>query len=244
MLSRLTLSSYVNNKYKLCQTPLTFKSQKRILKNFLKSNNEKLYNNIIRAKSNIFDYCMCNEFYYFVTITVNSEHDRKDLDWLRKTTNQIIRDCRHKYGGYFKFILIPEQHKDGAWHMHGLFDKSFGQDFYINDKNYLSWSSYDKIGFSSISKIQNYDACIKYITKYIKKDFEKREKGKHLYFCSNNLKKSNKVLDLVISEHAIDFDFVGKFAKKSILNTEQVQDLIDYLRQNVYSILQDDDNLL
>lgn len=163
------MSLYVNHTYKVVQIPITFKSCKTRLKNYWRNENEKLCNNISRARTKLFDYAMSNKFEYFVTITVNPENDRKNLEWLRKITNQIIRDLRHKYKMDFKYILIPEQHKDGSWHMHGLFDSSFGVDFYINYYGYMSWASYDKIGFSSISKIHDYVACIKYITKYVKK---------------------------------------------------------------------------
>ena len=244
MFCRLTISKYVNHTYKICKTPISFKSNQHRFTNYFKENNEKLYNNIIRARSNIFDYCMCNEFTFFVTLTINPKYNRNDLEWVRKTTSQIIRNLRCKYTGDFKYILIPEQHKDGAWHLHGLFNSDFGKDFYINDYNYLSWASFDKIGFSSISKINNYLACVKYITKYIKKDFEKREKGKHLYFCSNNLIKSNKICDLVFSQLHLSFDYDGDFASRSIVTDEELKNIINYIKKDIYSVLDDRECLL
>lgn len=201
------------------------------------SEEDKLKCNIIRAKSKLFEYCCCNYFYYFVTLTVNRVHDSQDLKWLTKVTTQIIRDCRKRYFGDFKFILIPELHKDGkSWHLHGLFDSSFGQDFYVNDYKYLSWSSYDKIGFSSISKIENYEATIKYITKYIKKGFENREKGKHLYFCSNGLQKSQVVNDLIFVESDLDIDYdvyTDYFCIKDMSEKEYMY-WIDTMNNKVY----------
>lgn len=236
MFSRLKVSLYVNHTYKVVQTPITFKSYKTRLKNYWGNDNEKLCNNVARARTKLFDYAMSNKFEYFVTITVNPEHDRQDLEWLRKVTNQIIRDLRRKYHTEFKYILIPEQHKDGSWHMHGLFDSSFGVDFYINDYGYMSWASYDKIGFSSISKIHDYVACIKYITKYVKKDFEKREKGKHLYFCSNNLNTSIELLDCVLTGNDIEFDFYSKYAYKQVLTEEQFNNFMYDIKDRIYTI--------
>lgn len=244
MFSRVVVHKYVNNRYKFVKTSVTPKSNNKRLPNYWKSNNEKLVNNIIRAKTNLFDYCLNNKFEYFVTLTINSNYDRFDLESIRRYISQIIRDLRVKYGGDFKYILIPEQHKNGAWHLHGLFDYNFGVDFYINDKGYLSWDSYDKFGFSSISKIRDYLACCKYITKYVKKDFEKREKCKHLYFCSHNLVKSNKILDVVTTNDIINWDYVDKYCSKLEVDSSQFLNIINDLRNDIYSVLEDKECLI
>lgn len=221
--------------YRIVCVPVTYKSNRSSLKNWF-SNNDKLKNNIIRAKQKLFEYGCCNDFKYFVTCTVNISHDRQNLDWLVKTTTQIIRDMRKRYDGEFKFLLIPELHSDGkSWHLHGLFDESFGQDFYVNEYNFLSWSTYDKIGFTSISLIRNYEASIKYITKYVKKGFESREKGKHLYFCSNNLNKSFVEKDLIFSNVPnLDFDYDFEYCNVKDVNKSDIDDIMSYLENDVY----------
>ena len=142
MFSRICISNYGNNFCKLKLLPLTYKSYSK--KNF-HFNEKKLNNNIIRAKSIVFELASCNNFYWFFTGTINQNHNRKDLKWLIRNTNQIIRDCRKKYGGEWYYLFIPEKHKDGSWHIHGLLSYDFMKDFYINENLYLSWSAYDKI---------------------------------------------------------------------------------------------------
>ena len=244
MLTRVTINKYVNGTYKLVNKEITYKSYKKKLKNYWNNNNQKLVNNIIRARSQILDYCLCNKFEFFVTITINPKYDRCNLDWLRRKTSQIIREMRIKYGGEFKYILIPEQHKDGAWHMHGLFDKDFGQDFYLNEHGYLDWNSYDSIGYSSISIIRDYLATIRYITKYIRKDFSKREKSKHLYFCSHNLISSNKILDVVIRNDNLQYDFVNQYCKVLNFDESDFNYVIDELNRVVYTVLEDKECLI
>lgn len=239
MFSRIIISKYVNNDYKFVKKPLSFKVYHKKDRFSWKSNNEKLVNNIIRAKTNIYDYCLNNEFKYFVTITINSSYNRYDLDWLRRNTSQIIRNLRLKYGLCFKYILIPEKHKNGAWHLHGLFDCSFEKDFYINDNGYLSWKSYDKFGFSSISVIKDYLSCCKYITKYVKKDFESREKTKHLYFCSHNLIKSNRILDLICINDNIDWDYINEYCSLLNVSNDKFINVLDSLKKDIYSVLDD-----
>lgn len=235
MFNRVTIK-VIGDKFRVCQTPVTYKKNRNNLKNFWASENEKLCNNVQRAKNKVFEYAYCNDFKYFVTLTVNCGHDRQNLDWLIKITTQIIRDLRKKYHLDFKFLLIPELHKDGkSWHLHGLFDESFGCDFYTNDNNYLSWKSYDRVGFSSISIIENYEACCKYITKYVSKGFEVREKSKHCYFCSKNLLKAQVVNDVVITGF-LNFcnQFSNGWCSVKDLDYDSYLILNEYLYYNCY----------
>ena len=60
---------------------------------------------------------------YFVTFTFNSDKvDRYNFSEVSKKLSKWIDNIKQKYGckdmGY---IIVPEKHKDGAWHFHGLF---------------------------------------------------------------------------------------------------------------------------
>ena len=84
-------------------------------------NPEKLANNISRARSTIYELALCNEWQFFCTLTLDKEkYDRYDLKKFHKDLTQHIRDMNKKYKTKINFLLIPEQHKDGAWHMHGF----------------------------------------------------------------------------------------------------------------------------
>lgn len=177
------------------------------------SNLEKLENNIIRAKTKIKDYILCNDFHYFITITLSSKYDRFDLLSLQKKVSQRIRDARRNNLCVLKYILIPEQHKNGAWHLHGVLSQDFYCFMKYNQFNYLTCSLFDTLGFNSISIINSKDRVGSYITKYITKDLAKREKGKHLYFASNGLLKP-MLVDNIIYKSSIDwqfFDFVNNY---------------------------------
>lgn len=73
-----------------------------------------------RAKSKVFDIALANyDFKYFVTWTLDSvKIDRYDYNgavrklgqWL---DNRVRRNC-------LKYLIVPELHKDGAVHFHGL----------------------------------------------------------------------------------------------------------------------------
>ncbi len=81
----------------------------------------KLSNNIYRAKSKIFEYAMCNEWDYFVTLTIDgSKYNRENIKEFMKVFSKWLQDFQ-RYHGKIKYVLIPELHKDEQnWHLHGL----------------------------------------------------------------------------------------------------------------------------
>lgn len=166
-------------------------------KKFLKLS--KLYylrfnSSISRTRSKIFDYCICNNFEYFVTLTINKEkYDRLDLSVFYKDFSQFIRNYRRKFNIDIEYLFVPEQHRNGAWHLHGLIKGIPLEHFIINNNGYLDWLAYkEKFGFISLDKIKDNYACSVYMTKYITKDFylnNKLNRGNKLYYCSRGLKK-------------------------------------------------------
>lgn len=240
MFSEVKVYNYGNQKYKICNINVKYKHLCNNLVTFRwdyeEDNNKKFRNNVIRAKNKIFDYAFCNDFKYFITITQNDSYDRYDLKSFVKRVQQIIRNCRKVYNSSFSFLLIPEKHKDGAWHLHGLLSEDFSQDFIVNDNLYLEWSSYSKFGFTSIQKIKNYEACCKYITKYVTKDLMEREKASHLYYVSNDLKLPELVEDFVIVDSRLNndyYDFINEFCKIKMLDRDGYIDFIENIKNKI-----------
>lgn len=152
--------------YKVIVSNLKFKSS---YKNHI-YNDKKYDSSISRAKNTIFDLVYNNDFKFFVTFTLNSKHDRFDLSKFRLNLNDRIKYMKKRGFSNLFYVLIPELHKDGAIHFHGFLSEGFAHDMYYNDNGFLSLSSFDSLGFTSISKIKNYEACCKYILKYVNKD--------------------------------------------------------------------------
>lgn len=73
-----------------------------------------------RAKSRIFDLALCNfDFRYFVTWTLSPERcDRYDYKANVRNLGQWL-DNRVRRNG-LKYLIVPELHRDGAIHFHGL----------------------------------------------------------------------------------------------------------------------------
>lgn len=91
------------------------------------------YSNLIRAKSRIEEIGLCNDWDYFVTVTVSPDNaERTDLAEIMKIFNRWMNKNRMRLkraadkgglNGEYKpyYLIVPELHKDGrSWHLHGL----------------------------------------------------------------------------------------------------------------------------
>ena len=157
--------------------------------------------NIIRARSKILELALCNHWDVFVTLTLDPlKYDRYSLPAWRKDLSQWIRDQRKRTGHNLRYLLIPEQHQDGAWHMHGLMADIPPGEIVRNGNGYADWPRYRrKFGYISIDGIKNAVAVSRYITKYIRKGTEETatalDAGQHLYYHSRGLQGRELILE-------------------------------------------------
>jgi hypothetical protein len=159
-------------------------------------NDSKVESSIARSKSAVQEYALCNDWDWFVTLTIDKEkYDRYNLKEYYKDLSRFLlnynRYCKEEEK--VKYLFIPELHKDGAWHIHGLLKGIKEKDLITNENGYLSWKQYqEKFGFISIGSIKDKRRVSSYIQKYINKDMGKdnKELNNHLYYCSKGLKKA------------------------------------------------------
>lgn len=183
-----------------------------------------------RTKRNIKEICLCNNFKYFVTITVNSKFDRYNLQICQDNIAKICHKIKRKYKD-FRYIYITEKHKDGAFHFHGLMSDL---ELYVNDNGYYSSKYFDELGFNSFSIIKDYNKCCNYITKYISKDCVKNLHNR-IYCCSMGLKKATKYeIPLIDIDWGFENDFVKikEFSSTDLSKKDIFQILSLYKPQN------------
>ena len=152
-------------------------------------NEEKLDENISRARSKIFELASCNQWDFWCTFTLDkTKYNRSDLEKFKKDFSQFIRDQRKRLNSKIDYLLVPELHSDGqSWHMHGfinglpktelrLFKSKERLPVKLLDKvkrgdQVYDWLAYrEKFGFNDLELVKNQEACSKYITKYISKE--------------------------------------------------------------------------
>lgn len=210
-------------------------------------NDEKLPQNIRRAKSKVFELALCNKFTFFCTLTFSQVKvkNRYDLESCMKSFCKWLNNYNYRHPeANVRYLLIPEEHKDGAIHLHGLLSdvpeadtRPFRKDerlpYHILNElaaghDVFQWMSYDrKFGYCTLSPIRNSDAVSKYITKYITKELGEATKAlnAHIYYHSKGLKQKELIYSAADCD-LLDPDYDGDYCK--IKNAASADDLIHY----------------
>lgn len=202
-------------------------------------NTAKLEASISRSKSRVTELALCNPWEYFVTLTLDKKkYNRYDLPTFKKHLSKFLNNLRFRYGWDIKYLLIPEQHKDGAWHMHGLFMGIPANEltaFSLHDhlpsrvlhmlgegRKIMNWPRYaHSFGYVTCEPIRNLEATAKYITKYITKDLvsSQVELNKKLYLCSHGLNRAETICRGHIV-HDFQPDFCNDYVAIKTFKTE------------------------
>lgn len=177
---------------------------------------KRLSASLSRTKRRIFEIAACNPWNWFFTGTLDGEKcDRNDLNGTFKRLAQFLRDYRKKQTGErITYLIVPEQHKDGAWHFHGLISglsetelHCFGLSEQLPERirktiesgvNVHTWKEYERrFGWATFTAVRSQKAVSMYVTKYITKDMVASNVGtnRHLYYASQGLKKPEVVAE-------------------------------------------------
>lgn len=145
-----------------------------------------------RAKNNIYYIARSNVWEWFVTLTLDKNKiDRYDYELLSRKVRKWFEHLRERKAPDIYYLIVPERHKDGAWHFHALIGGSTGLDFVESghvDKsgnmiyNFENW----KFGFSTATRVQDTARVSSYIAKYVTKTLIDETKGKHRFWASKN----------------------------------------------------------
>jgi len=190
--------------YKYGFNPEALKRNK-VNKPKLKLSEDSLQRSVRRSRTMISDYVRCNDFELFVTFTFDPKKvDRYDLlSTYLKMQGWLHRQSRKYYD--FKYIIVPERHKDGAIHFHALIAGYGGflkkTNVLQNNKRVYNVTGF-KFGFTNAQYLDNDIAkTTAYLCKYITKDMVLIS-NRRRYWCSKNLLKPfshrNKIYDLGI----------------------------------------------
>ena len=94
-----------------------------------------------RTRDKIYDYANCNHWEWFCTFTFSPEkiEDRSNFEQVSKKFTNWLSNMRLKYCPDMKYLVVPEKHKDGSYHFHGVFSNCAGLNFVpaINQQEFL-----------------------------------------------------------------------------------------------------------
>lgn len=186
----------------------------------------KLENNLIRAKTKIRDYVLCNPWEWWVTLTLNPAWiDRFDLNAFVKKFGEMIHNYNRRNNRQVKYLLVPEKHPtSGAWHFHGFFHGLPDDDIIVNAHGYFEWTKYtDNFGYISMSPLKNKMKAANYITKYLTKTLAENVTacGAHTYYCSKGLQTP------IVTHNdcfiGLPWDYVGMYCNKVAITPDMLK---------------------
>lgn len=159
-----------------------------------KSEGDDMLRSMRRARAKLRRLALANEFSYFVTLTLDPEKiDRYDGAAVTRALSQWCNNMVKRHG--LRYVLVPEQHKDGAFHFHGFMA---GPGLIAADSgvqwdgrpvyNLPQWT----LGFSTAQELYGtYSAAVGYCCKYIGKQEGQRPLGRW-YYSGGALAKPEK----------------------------------------------------
>lgn len=193
-----------------------------------KSDGDDMLRSMRRARANLRRMALANSFDYFVTLTLDPEKiDRYDGKAVTRALSQWCDNMVRRHG--LRYILVPEQHKDGAFHFHGFFA---GDGLKVVDSgvewdgrpvyNLPQWT----LGFTTAQRLYGeYTAAVGYCCKYIGKQEGQRPLGRW-YYSGGALAKPEKVYATLdfrglaegYQSEAIEFEIPG--SKMLVIHTK------------------------
>lgn len=200
-----------------------------------------------KSKQLMFDIARSNTWDYFITLTYDSARlDRYDYSEVYDKTQTFIRYLR-RHGCLY--LLIPELHKDGAIHVHGLIQGSlplvFSGHYDKCHREVYNAVGY-RLGWSHLTKVDSQARVSTYMTKYVTKELLSAVPfGRRRFWASRSLFRP-KMMRLYIPRENIEplvanMEFfkvsVDGLGNEIILaETKNVKDFVWALTQDVQEI--------
>lgn len=161
-----------------------------------------------RTIQKIYEITRSNEWEYFITLTFNPEKvDSMNYAEVVKKLSKWLKNLKMRYAPELRYIIVPELHKSGRFHFHGLF-ASIGNMTLVDSGKRLpdgepiyNLGNYN-LGFTTATRIKDETRVSSYITKYISKDLCAVTANKKRYWCSRNLEKV-RIDEYVLEPHEI-----------------------------------------
>lgn len=142
---------------------------------------ESLRCSISRTRKRIHEIAGCMDIAWFATFTIDPATgiDRYDYSECFSKVRSYLKELRSTIPN-LQYIVIPERHKDGAYHFHGLFNSAvspeliFAGSFALSKKSVFKTEVYHmsswEYGFTSVIAVDTPARFINYVVKYISKD--------------------------------------------------------------------------
>ena len=163
---------------------------------------------ISRARQKIYQLARCNDWQWFLTLTLSPKIvDSFNYDLSSKMVIRWINNFRRRNKGV-KYIIVPEPHKSGRWHFHGLAsglktDELIKTNVKINGRQVYHLSGYG-LGWSTATQIEESSRVASYIVGYMNQTFLRGVGfNRKRYWASKNLDKPEEYTLLLKPDEVI-----------------------------------------
>ena len=208
---------------------------------------------INRSIQTVYKYAQANSWQFFITLTFKRDA-KVDVynyaDCVKKIT-KWLNNQRCKCPD-LKYLVVPEMHKDGAFHFHGLIANCDGLTFSDSGRVAIGNKAYKrtkenqhfptiynmdnwKYGYSTATTVVSSCKSASYICKYITKDLIQGIGKRRRFYPSNNLDLPEE------SEHFVDMDSLDALVESfgDALDYSKTQDIPEaHQRIRYFTVMQ------
>lgn len=244
---------YVNDRMFSVYKPANLSGNNMTLKGLNDGHMSNSMNAAFQSANRLRDIIQANpDFKYFATLTFDKQkvQSRSDSQELYRAITRFFRRMNIRY------VLVPELHKDGSVHFHGVFDDAiepYIKPFVLNKdkmsramaqmirdgRELYDFSKYhDRFGYCSFELIHNKQAVANYVSKYIVKGFldPKNRLFSHRFFASKGLNRPSFVDGSRLSSDGLEPVFSRKIAKFSLYEPRARGCNLSLNREDLYSL--------
>lgn len=205
---------------------------------------------IKRAKAIFREYALNNDWQYWTTFTFSPRNvkDRTNQKEIWQCFANLVKKHNLKHENKWEYLLIPEKHKNGAWHMHGYIKGVMPQEL----RHYTRKKDNRVYNFTDINQLAYYcghtviiPLCgkpdkdrlkiISYTAKYADKSMQSKNLYDRLYYASKGLRKPLKININTAEEKDFYKNLISKdhyendYIIKNVLTKEEYEDIKQYL---------------
>lgn len=155
---------------------------------------ENLKRSMRRTINMVYDIARSNSWDWFITLTFNPQKvDSFNYSDVSNKLSVWLMNLRKKCPDMV-YLVVPEQHKSGRWHFHGLFSNVGNLCFIDSGKRdnkgriIYNVGNY-RLGWSTATQINDIKRACSYLVKYLTKDLCNATFGKKRYWVSRNAKR-------------------------------------------------------
>jgi hypothetical protein len=207
---------------------------------------ENAQRSLSRTKQTLYDIVHSNDWDLFVTVTFDGQKiDRYDYDEIVQRYSKLLENIKQRKAPNLEYIFVPELHKDGAFHFHGLLRNIDGLQLKYSGRkdskgnkifNLSDWN----LGFNTATKVTDTAKVSNYLLKYITKDIittlgESRKR----YWSTKGINRMKKdVFNLTAAQQE---QFIKLLSENKITVSAKTVNIekTNYSNQLMYIVLQD-----